>query len=88
MIADGLYIETLPSSHSLNVQWGTSQSCKCAVFYFHTRRVMNEFIAFEPKGPCGNDQVGADQKLQQASPPHVKDWLKREEILSLFAIGS
>ena len=49
---------------------------------------MNEFIAFEPKGPCGNDQVGADRKRQQASPPHVKDWLKREEILSLFATGS
>ena len=33
-------------------------------------------------------QVGVDRKRQQASPPHVKDWLKREEILSLLATGS
>ena len=41
-------------------------------------------VTASSRGALRKLQVGADRKRQQASPPRVKDWLKREEILSLY----
>jgi hypothetical protein len=56
----------------------------------YSRKVIGERlieVSAMSRGALQKRQVRADQKHQQVSSLHVKDWLKRAEILSL-ATGS